>query len=155
MSDDATTTEPSAQAPPATTTGVFKVPDDWTDDLIIEKYLALRDRRDVLKKQHTEQLAPYNSIMHTMENAMLARLLSRQAQNTRTENGTAYISEDVSVTVRAWSQTFGFIEDNKLWEILEARVSKTAVLSYQAETGTEIPGLNIRRENRVHIRRSS
>ncbi len=125
-----------------------------TDDQIIEKYIALRDKKDAIKKQHTEQLKPYNEVMYAMEMALLDRLNQRGADSTKTKVGTAYISTDTSVTCHAWSQTFDFIQKHEHWELLEARVNKTAALEIMNETGKEIPGVAVRRDQKVNIRRS-
>lgn len=142
------------QAPPATTTVVSALADK-PDDYIIDRYIKLRDKVDAIKKEHIAALAPYREMMATLENVMLARLIERGATNTRTNAGTAYVKEDVTVTVRGWSETLAFIQANELWELLEARVSKTAALEIAKERGEDIPGVVVRRENGVNIRRTT
>lgn len=143
-----------AAAPPTTTTVGVNIPDTLPDDKLIEMYVKLRDREGETKKRHTEELLPMRRVMLAIEGALMKRLLERSTTSTKGPSGTAYMSEDTSVQVRAWSETFGFIQNKELWELLEARVSKTAALAYMGETGEEIPGVVVRRENKVHVRRS-
>ncbi|NBQ13221.1 MAG: hypothetical protein EBU31_01075 [Proteobacteria bacterium] len=126
-----------------------------SDDYLISSYIQLRDGLDAQKKEQTKANAPITAMMHTISNVLLERLNDRGAINTRTENGTAYVSQDVSVTVRGWSETLPFIREHDLWELLEARVNKSAALEVMAERGTDIPGVVVRRENVVHIRRTT
>lgn len=145
---------PSSLALPTTPTVVDALR-ARTDDFLVDSYIKLRDRLTEQKKAQTAANAPLAEMMHRIENVMLERLQQRGALNTRTERGTAYVSEDVSVTVRAWSETLPYIQEHGMWELLEARVNKTAATAIMAESGTDIPGVVVRRENVVHIRRTS
>lgn len=154
MSDTEEAEAADAQAPPATTTVGIQIPASVPDDKLVEHYVKLRDAVDALKKKHTEELAPHRKLMFAIEGALLERLNQRQATQTKGPSGTAYVAVDTSVSVRAWSETFQYIQDKEAWELLEARVSKTAALSWMAEMNEEIPGVVVRRENKVHVRRS-
>lgn len=145
-----------ASASPATTT-VVNNPSPLAakpDDDLISAYVKLRDHVDERKKAHTAELARYREAMGKIEMEFLRRFIDRGANSTKTDAGTAYVSDETSVTVHAWSECFRFIEGGSHWEFLEARVSKTAVLEYMAQHGQEVPGVKVRRENRVNIRRS-
>lgn len=148
------TAPPSAINTPATTTVVDKLRAAG-DDQLIRAYVKARDKRDADKKAFNETQKPLLEGMRLIETVLLERLLQRGSLNTRTEAGTAYVSDDVSVTVNGWSQTLDFIKENELWELLEARVSKTAAQEIIAERQADIPGVVVRREKVVNIRRTS
>src|ERR1035437_8091916 len=70
-----------------------------TDLQLIEHYVKLRDRVATSTKKLTDQLKPYKLGMVTIESALMARLIQRGADNTKTEAGTAYKVEHLNVKV--------------------------------------------------------
>ena len=126
-----------------------------TIDKLVEKYIALRDKRDALKKQHTAELAPYNGAMERIEAMLLGHLNDARLESMRAAQGTAYKTVRSSAKVVSWSETLRFIRERELWELLEARVSKVAAEAVVAETQAPIPGVGIVREVCVQVRRGS
>ena len=72
----------------------------------------------------------------------------------KTAAGTAYKTTQTSATVKDWPATFEFIRRNEAWDLLEHRVSKTAVLAVIEETQAPVPGVKITQETSLNIRRS-
>ena len=139
--------------PDGTTTVVVAAP-QLTVAQMIEKYIALRDKKDEIKKQHTKQLEPFNQVMDRLEGMILDQLNQNNLDSMRSENGTAFKSTETSVTVKNWQETFGFIQSNGLWDLLEARVNKTAALSVIEESKAPIPGVNVTQTTVVRVRRA-
>lgn len=122
---------------------------------LIEKYLLVRDKKEALDKQHKEALKPYNEMLERLENMLLERLNAAGTDNTAVRGvGTAYKSTRTSVTCNAWSQTLDYIIEKEAWELLEARVNKTAALAIMEETKAPIPGVVVRQELTVNVRRA-
>ena len=123
-------------------------------DKIVDTYVQLRDKRDCIRREQQEALAPYNEAMSKLEDIMLTHLLALGADNIKTPHGTAYQAELVSAKVTDWDSTLQFIRAEELWHMLEKRVSKQAVAEFVQETGHLPPGVDIARTKTVNIRRS-
>jgi hypothetical protein len=59
-----------------------------------------------------------------------------------------------SVKVQDWESLLAFIRDKNMWELLDHRVAKSVVEDYLESTGEIPPGVDIKRETVVRIRRS-
>jgi hypothetical protein len=125
-----------------------------TPDIMVQKYVRLRDKVAGIKKRHQEELAPFNLAMDTLEGHLLGVLNKEKAENIKVPAGTFYRSTRTSVTVSEWSKTLNYIRQQELWELLEARVNKTAAEAIMDETKQPIPGVNVSRETTVQIRRA-
>jgi 2-iminoacetate synthase ThiH len=121
---------------------------------MIEKFIALRDKVDEIKKLQTKQLEPYASAMQQLEGLLLAELERAGVSSMKGDAGTVYTSTTTSVVVKDWPETFGYIKTHELWDLLEARVSKTATLTTIQETGKPIPGVQVSQAISLRVRRS-
>ena len=144
MSD--TVEEVAGEAPPARP--------NMTTAQMIEKYLALRDKEAAIKKAHKDQLAPFGVAMARLEAYIHDDLNKAGGDSLKTAAGTAYKTTQTSATVKDWPATFEFIRRNEAWDLLEHRVSKTAVLAVIEETQAPVPGVKITQETSLNIRRS-
>jgi len=123
-------------------------------DSIITGVIALRDQIDALKQQHKEVLAPLNQKMEKLEAYLQLQLTTLGTTSFAAKGvGTAYLQNVVGVTVEDWQATLDFIKDNELWELLERRVSKTVVQEYMESKGEIPPGVTVRTEVEVRVRR--
>ena len=125
-----------------------------TLDQMVDAYVKLRDKVAVIKKEQTDALAPFNVTMAKLEALMLDTLNKNNAESVRTEHGTVYKTSRTSTKVTEWSATLDFIKTHNLWELLEARVSKTAAEAIIQETQAPIPGVTTSREIAIGVRRS-
>lgn len=123
-------------------------------DQVIAAVVAVRDQIDALKKDHKEQLAPLNDKMSKLE-AYLQMEINKLGVTSFAAKGvgTAFLQNVVSVTTEDWDATLSWIKDNNLWEFLEKRVSKTVVQEYIESQGQVPPGVNVRTEVEVRVRR--
>lgn len=132
----------AATAPPA-----------MTPDVMVAKFIALRDKVATMKKKHTDELAPYNVAMATLE-AMLIDVLNRNGvESMRAPAGTFYTTTRTSAKVENFTDVLQYIKDNDAWELLESRVAKSAVEAIIADTGSNIPGVVVSRELVLNVRR--
>lgn len=121
---------------------------------LIGKYIALRDKANDLKKEHKEQLAPYNEAMQKLEEHFLKAMQAEELENLKTDGGTAYQAVQTSVTVADWDAFKAWIVENHAWHMLDQRANKTAVTEVLEDTGELPPGLNVKRSVKVNVRRS-
>lgn len=123
-------------------------------DLVIAGVIAIRDQIDAMKTVHKEQLAPLNQKMEKLEAYLQLQLTTLGTTSfTAKGTGTAYLQNVVGVTVEDWDATLAFIKEQGLWEMLERRVSKTVVQEYMESTKEVPPGVNVRQETEVRVRR--
>lgn len=138
----------TVEAPPAPARVAMTV------DRMVEKFIALRDKADELKKRQQAELAPYTQAMGQLEALLLQALLDNRVDSMKAPAGLFYKHTRTSVSVRDWGLALSHIRDNELWELLDPRVSKTAAQAILDETGQPIPGVAITREIVVQVRRA-
>lgn len=123
-------------------------------DIVIAGVIALRDQIDAAKTKHKEELAPLNSKMEKLEAYLQLQLRTLGTTSfTAKGTGTAYLQKVVGVTVQDWDATLAWIKAGDLWEFLERRVSKTVVQEYMESTQEVPPGVDVRQETEVRVRR--
>lgn len=110
---------------------------------LIKNYLQLRRKVEEIKERHKDELSPFTNVMEMIEAKLLDHLNTTGADNLKAPAGTAYKSTSTSVTVSDWAQTLAFIRKHDLWDLLEARVAKTAALETIEERKAPIPGVKI------------
>ena len=122
----------------------------------VELYIKLRDRKAEMKAEFDAQVAGIQEKMDKLEAKLLEVFNKTGTDSVKTPFGTAYVSTRVSVTTADREAFMNFVRANEEWSLLEVRPSKTAVEQFRAANGNEIPpGLNIREERVVNVRRSA
>ena len=126
-----------------------------TDAQLVEKYLALKAKVASMSEAFDAQVKPYKDGMATIENALLALLNERGADNTKTENGTAYKSTLLNVKVVDQAAFLTFcLEQGGSMEMLNIGALKEPVKEWIEETGNPPPGVETSQFTRVNVRRS-
>lgn len=121
---------------------------------MIQKFIALRERKRQIESVQKAQLKPFNEAIEQLGGLILLELDKQKLTSMRSDDGTVYKVVDTSVTVKDWPATFAYIQTNQAWDLLEARVSKTAALAVIEETQMPIPGVNVVQENVLRVRKS-
>src|ERR1035437_1886275 len=124
-----------------------------TDLQLIEHYVKLRDRVATSTKALTTELTPYKSGMETIETALMARLIQRGADNTKTEAGTAYKVDHMNVKV-ADREKFLEYALNGGEDMLLASPQKDAVRQYLDEHKANPPGVEATYFFDINVRKS-
>ena len=139
---------------PAPAPAPAPAPVAMTPDRLVEMYVLLRDRVAEIKQRHKDELARPTLAMAKLEGLMLDALNASNVQSMRANQGTFYKINRTSCTVEDWSTVLDYIRQNNLWELLESRVSKSAVEAIVADTGAVPPGVKITTFVDVGIRRA-
>lgn len=129
-------------------------PPTLTTDKAVEKFVEIRDRIAALKKEQALALAPFNVALSVLEAWLLDDLNTSKVESMRATTGTVFKTIRTSATVESWSDTLEYIKANDAWELLEARVSKTAVEALMADTKKAVPGVKTSRETVLNVRRA-
>lgn len=121
---------------------------------LVEKYVALRDRKAGMKAKYDAEVAKVDDVMDRVEAALLKHFDTVGVESVSTKSGTAYKSTRNSATVADWDSFLGFVKQQDAWNFLEHRCSKAAVEEFRAANDDLPPGVNYRSEVVVNIRRS-
>lgn len=125
-----------------------------TVDQVLEAYLALRKRRDELKKEQAEAMAPINDQLNQCLAWVQKKMQADGLTNFKSPAGIAFLQTDTAVSVKDWDATLAWIRNTDNWAVLEKRVSKSVVQDFIEATNEVPPGLHISSEVSAHIRKS-
>jgi len=122
----------------------------------VAKYIELRDKKAQMKAEYEALVAPVQANMEKLEAKLLAAFEAAGMDSIKTPNGTAYTATRSSATIADKDVFLDHVKTNLAWDLLEQRVSKAGVEQYQQENeGALPPGINIRVERVVNVRRAS
>ena len=143
-----------------------------TKDVVIGKYVALRDEIKAISERHSAELAPYNDQMDKIEAWLLANLNQDGVDSYKTAMGTAYKSTTMSATM-ADKQEFLRVALAELAVVtktpvdrvvdvvlqsglLDIRLAKSGVKDFMETNGGQLPpGVNVEHTVKVNVRRAS
>ena len=131
-----------------------------TADTLTAKYVELRDRKAAIKKEAEIEEAKLQVLMEGIEGKLKELMTSLGVKSMKTAHGTAYIAYKESATVADWTVLLDFIKQKEAWDLLERRVSKTAVKDRMEEdrngqyTKPPPPGVDFTRIEGVNVRRA-
>jgi hypothetical protein len=120
---------------------------------LVEKYIALRDKKAEIKKQYETKVAGVDELLDKIEVVLLKHFQETGSEGISTKAGTAYISSRTSATVADWDAFFKFVSEGSNWEFLERRCSKEAVVQFKAAQNDLPPGINWSETRTVNVRR--
>ena len=123
-------------------------------DLIVERYVQMRDKKAEMKAAYEASVADLNTGMAKLENAIMATLNEQGVESVRTSHGTAFKSISNSATIADWDAYLAFVKDNDRWDMLEKRCAKLAVEQYRAANDDLPPGVNWKSAVTVNVRRA-
>ena len=121
---------------------------------LVERYIQLRDHITAREAAHKAEIAKFKEAQARIEKHLLAHLNTTGASSVSTAHGTFFKAERSSATVADWALALDYIKSNDLWNMLDKRVNKTAVKEFLEEHGDLPPGVDLRRELVVQIRRA-
>lgn len=122
---------------------------------LVAKYITLRDQKARLKAKYESDVASIDEALARCEGYFLKAMNDQGLTSLPTSAGVPYKQIRVSANVADWNATLPFIREHELWHMLEKRVNKTAIEQYAEENGDVPPGVNIRREVVVNVRRAA
>jgi hypothetical protein len=120
---------------------------------IIEKAIAIRDKRAEMKEAYENADKPYKDAFEKLGN--IAGLMLGTAQSVKTDNGTAYRTETMHVGVADREAWFEFVRENQTWDMLTTHVAKTQLQDWMEEHKDAVPpGLNLSFVKQVNFRKA-
>ena len=119
-------------------------------------YIQLRDKKAQMKSDFDASVAPINDKMEKLEAKLLDVFNKTGMDSVKTEHGTAYTAVRTTASVADREAFMEFVKANEEWSLIEVRAAKTAIEQFRDNNDKELPpGINIRSERVVNIRRSA
>lgn len=109
---------------------------------VVAKYIELRDYKARIKAEAEVKTNALTEKMIKLEAWLKQQADQLGTTQFKTPSGTAFFKTDDFSTVADWDAVVGFVVANSAWDLLEKRVSKTAVRSYLDEHKQLPPGVN-------------
>jgi hypothetical protein len=109
-----------------------------TVDAVIKKYMKLREKKALVEATIKEELDKIKADMTKLEAFLKAKLDADGLTSFKTEYGTAFLTTTDFANVDDWDAVLRFIREEEAYDMLEKRVSKTAVRGY-IEANKEVP----------------
>ncbi len=132
-----------------------------TDEELIAENFKIEDNLKAAAAKLAEWSAPHKAKLKEIEDELFRRLAERQADSTRTDAGTAYISNIANFKIEQREPILDFMLDN--WAqpdwggeaMMSFNVTKDAVKQYMDQHQGQLPpGLSISHFSRLNIKRS-
>ena len=124
-----------------------------TVDAVIKKYMKLRSQKEAVEAEIKERVDKIKADMAKLEAFLQAKMDADGLTSFKSEHGTAFLTTTDFANVEDWDAVLRFIREEEAYDMLEKRVSKTAVRGY-IEANKEVPpgikygtklGVNIRK----------
>jgi phage host-nuclease inhibitor protein Gam len=121
----------------------------------VNLYIKMRDKKAQMKAEFDASVAPLNEKMEKLEAKLLEVFNKTGMDSVKTEFGTAYTTTRVTASVADREIFMTHVRENDDWAMLEVRASKSAVEQYRETHNDLPPGISMREERVVNVRRSS
>lgn len=122
-------------------------------DVLIEKYIQLRDKKAQMKQEFDSKTSSIDEAMKKIEAHMMKVLDEAGADRIGGATGVAFKSTVNSATVADKEAFRAFVQESDRWELADLRAAKTAIKDYIDEVADLPPGINWRTETVVRINR--
>ena len=120
----------------------------------VELYIRLRDRKAEMKAEYEAKVAEVTKKMDTIEAKLLEVFQKTGTDSVKTPAGTAYTSVRSSVSTADKQAFLDYVRENNEWGLLDVRPLKAGVEQFRSINDDLPPGINLREERTVNIRRS-
>jgi hypothetical protein len=124
-----------------------------TVDRVIAGYMRLRAQKEAAEAELKASLATINERMQKMEAWLMQQADAQGVTSFKTPHGTAFLSTTDFANVADWDAVLKFIRENDAFDMLERRVSKSAVRAHIDETKQVPPGVNYGTRISVNVRK--
>ena len=124
-----------------------------TDDRLVRVFRKIRSAISEETKTYEATVQKLKEQQKLIEVELLRRLQERGATQTKTEEGTAFISEVMTANIAEDAAFRKFVLDTGDIDFFQRRISITHLKEYMKEHEEQIPpGLNIFKELNINVR---
>lgn len=121
---------------------------------LVTSFIKLRDKKSQIKAAYEREVASINELQDKIEALLLVKFDEMGVESVRTPDGTAYTSLQGRASIGDWDSFIAHVKNHDAYELLERRVSTTAVGQYKAANEDLPPGVNWTETRVVNFRRS-
>jgi hypothetical protein len=124
-----------------------------TIDQVISAYLKLRNKKEAIEAETKDKVKGIKEQLLKLEAWIKEKADADGVTSFKTEHGTAFLTTTDYANVADWDSVLGFILENEAFDMLEKRVSKTAVRGYIEATKAVPSGVNYGTRIDVNVRK--
>jgi hypothetical protein len=124
-----------------------------TVDAVIKKYMRLREKKAAVEAEIKERVDAIKADMAKLEAFLKAKLDADGLTSFKTEYGTAFLTTTDFANVEDWDAVLRFIREEEAFDMLEKRVSKTAVRGYIDANKAVPPGIKYGTKLDINVRK--
>lgn len=122
-------------------------------DDIIGLYIKLRAKKDAIENKAKEDVKDIKAKLETLSQWIMAKADQDGVTSFKSKSGTAFVTTVDFANVADWDAVLDFIKTNDAYDMLERRISKTAVRGY-IEAHKEVPaGVTYGTKIEVNVRK--
>jgi len=127
----------------------------FTVEQVVETYLKLRRKKEAVENETKDRVAELKAKMTKLESWLMQKADEDGVTSFKTTAGTAFVTTTDFANVADWDAVLTFIKENDAFDMLEKRVSKTAVRAHMDETGDVPPGITYGSKIGINVRKAS
>jgi hypothetical protein len=120
---------------------------------VIRTYAKLRDQKAAVEGEVKDRVAQIKGKMDKLEAYLKDQMDAQGLTQFKSDYGTAFLTTTDFANVANWDEVLQFIKDNEAYDMLEKRVSKTAVRGYMDKNKRVPPGITYGTKLDVNIRK--
>ena len=124
-----------------------------TVDTVIDTYLKLRNKKEAIESETKEKVKGIKDNMAKLEGWIKEQADKQGVKSFKTDHGTAFLTTTDFAQVADWDVVLDYIKTNDAFDMLEKRVSKTAVRGYIEKNKTVPSGVNYGTRIDVNVRK--
>lgn len=126
---------------------------ELTVDKVVAGYIALRQQKQTIEREADEKVGAVKVKMAKIEAWLLEQANAQGVTSFKTKHGTAFVTTTDFANVADWDAVLAYIKENGAFDLLERRVSKTAVRGYIEAHGGVPSGVNYGTKLEVNVRK--
>lgn len=123
-------------------------------DEMVTAYIQLRDKKSEIRAAADSKLAKIDEVMGEIEATLLAQFDEQGLDSVRTPIGTAYKQTKTMSSIGDWDSFIEAVIATGNTQLIERRCGQKACAEYLAVNGEPPPGINVRSEIVINVRRS-
>jgi len=130
--------------------------EDISVDRIVSAYIKMRDKRSEFLREYEEKDNAVKAQMEIVESKLLELFKTIGADSLKTQHGLVYRSVKTRYWTSDWQSMHKFIMEHNMPDLLERRVSQSAMKQLLEENPDLMPrGMNVDSKYTVTIRRAT
>lgn len=122
-------------------------------DDVVATYMKLRSQKEAIEAEAKGRVSGIKAKMEKLEAWIKEQADAQGVTSFKTKHGTAFLTTTDYANVADWDAVLGFIRENEAFDMLEKRISKTAVRGYIDANKAVPPGVNYGTKLEVNVRK--